>query len=101
MTKIRNWHIVVSDNSYLCPELRCAVVCGETDHPDGPHIRTSQVASFNGRAFTTHSGTRYELEGDPVQAFLDALDGLALDCDHPFAALHTDNRFRCCLQEVA
>ena len=95
MKRIQNWTIVCSDDPYLAPELRAAVVVGEVDWDEKKYIRTSQIASFSGRKFITHSGSEYELDGDPGQQFLDNLDksGLDIMMSHPFAALHSNNWF--------
>lgn len=93
--QIRNWHILCSDNSYLAPELRAAVVVGECDWgPNGkPYVQTSQIADFDGRVCTTRSGSRYELVGDPNSDFAEDYEGI--DLTAPFQAFYDDLRFRC------
>ena len=43
-------------------------VFGHPQQPDGTLITTSQVMHYDGRVAITRSGTRYELEGDGVDA---------------------------------
>jgi hypothetical protein len=93
--QIRNWHILCTDNEYLAPELRAAVVVGECDWgPNGrPYVQTSQIADFDGRICTTRSGSRYELVGDPNPDFKEDYEDI--DLDHPFAAFRAQLRFNC------
>lgn len=92
--QITNWHILCSDNEYLAPEMRAAVVIGEHEGPNGePYIQTSQVADFDGRVCTTRSGSQYELVGDPNPRFKEDYEGV--DLEAPFAAFYAKLRFRC------
>jgi hypothetical protein len=92
--QITNWHILCSDNRYLAPEMRAAVVIGECMGPRGePYIRTSQIHTFDGRVCTTRSGSRYELVGDPNPNFSEDYEDI--DLENPFAAFHADLRFAC------
>jgi hypothetical protein len=92
--QITDWHILCSDNRYLAPELRAAVVVGRCEGPNGePYVQTSQVAAFDGRHCVTRSGSRYELVGDPSPNFKEDYEGV--DLDAPFAAFHRQRRFAC------
>ncbi len=90
--KLKNWSVVQSPfaNPYLPPEFIHIHLAGEIygrpeRFADGKHVTTSRVETVNGRFITTHSGSVYELVGDPDPNYLKFLKeiGEEYDKDNP------------------
>ncbi len=88
--QITFWSIVSHpDDAYIAPERRPRHLQGQVrNYPgvrDGHTIRSSTIASSQGRVATTESGRIYELVGAPDPGYLAHLDeqGLAYDDNEP------------------
>lgn len=90
-TVLYKWSIgYAAGQDYVAPEIAKIGLIGKVyNHPrkpDGWEVRTSAVVAANGRIITTHSGTVYELRGDPdpgYVAWLAANNLPPLDLDNP------------------
>lgn len=96
MIKLANWSFTASSsNPYLAPE-RAGLsaqgnVTGHGSFIDGDHVVTSQIQDIQGREFSTFSGSKYVLVGDPnprYVAFLESI-GWELDPNDPVSFLRT------------
>jgi hypothetical protein len=91
--RLERWAVVVPapESPFRAPEMGGQCLSGRVHgHPteaDGKAVRTSPLASVNGRVVTTASGTVYEL-GEPHPDYLAWLDtaGIAFDPENPIRA---------------
>lgn len=76
--KMTNWGTMLTGSDYTAPELRRLCLCG--DLPNGKRVTTSAVeAKVGHRTYRTHSGSLYELSGDPDPAYVAYLQGIGRD----------------------
>jgi len=96
MYALKEWSVLFTnrmEDPYKPPEIytRCisGKVYGNPNFNDGDEVVTSKIHKVQGRIVITHSGSVYELVGDPSDDYLEFMKeiGVPYDEDNPIQVI--------------